>query len=230
MRYGLALPNFTSRRRPKPSRPPPRPPSASASIRLDDRPRPRAACRRRRLSAELRRDRDARLGRRPASRRSRLGTSVIVVPHAERGHPGQGPRHARRAERRTGDRRGRDRLERDRVREPRRGRPVPRPRRVSRRDVSLWRHLWSGSSEPFEGRFHTIDDFVFGPLPRSALAADLDRRPGGAGTRAGRPPRRRLSIVTPPPRRHSRSAFPGSAPPPAPRGRPMPTLSARVRV
>ena len=31
--------------------------------------------------------------------------------------------------------------------------------------IRLWRHLWSGSSEPFEGRFHSFHDFVFGPLP-----------------------------------------------------------------
>jgi probable F420-dependent oxidoreductase len=31
--------------------------------------------------------------------------------------------------------------------------------------IGLWRHLWSGSGEPFKGRFHALDDFVFGPLP-----------------------------------------------------------------
>jgi len=31
--------------------------------------------------------------------------------------------------------------------------------------IRLWRHLWSGSTEPFEGRFFTLRDFVFGPLP-----------------------------------------------------------------
>jgi probable F420-dependent oxidoreductase len=31
--------------------------------------------------------------------------------------------------------------------------------------IRLWRHLWSGSIEPFHGRFHTLDDFRFGPLP-----------------------------------------------------------------
>ena len=31
--------------------------------------------------------------------------------------------------------------------------------------IALWRHLWSGASEPFEGRFHQLTDFVFGPLP-----------------------------------------------------------------
>ena len=31
--------------------------------------------------------------------------------------------------------------------------------------IRLWRHLWSGSSQPFEGVFHSFSDFVFGPLP-----------------------------------------------------------------
>ena len=31
--------------------------------------------------------------------------------------------------------------------------------------IRLWRHLWSGSTEPFHGRFHAFDDFAFGPLP-----------------------------------------------------------------
>ncbi|WP_462255420.1 LLM class flavin-dependent oxidoreductase, partial [Ferruginibacter sp.] len=31
--------------------------------------------------------------------------------------------------------------------------------------VALWRHLWSGSAEPFAGSVHSISDFVFGPLP-----------------------------------------------------------------
>jgi probable F420-dependent oxidoreductase len=31
--------------------------------------------------------------------------------------------------------------------------------------IRLWRHLWSGSREPFRGRFHPLDDFEFEPLP-----------------------------------------------------------------
>jgi probable F420-dependent oxidoreductase len=31
--------------------------------------------------------------------------------------------------------------------------------------IAVWRHLWSGSQEPFEGRFFSFRDFVFGPLP-----------------------------------------------------------------
>jgi probable F420-dependent oxidoreductase len=31
--------------------------------------------------------------------------------------------------------------------------------------IAIWRHLWSGSTEPFAGQFHGFSDFVFGPLP-----------------------------------------------------------------
>lgn len=31
--------------------------------------------------------------------------------------------------------------------------------------IRLWRHLWSGATDPFEGRFFSFSDFVFGPLP-----------------------------------------------------------------
>jgi probable F420-dependent oxidoreductase len=31
--------------------------------------------------------------------------------------------------------------------------------------IRLWRHLWSGSTEPFRGRFNELTDFVFEPLP-----------------------------------------------------------------
>jgi probable F420-dependent oxidoreductase len=54
--------------------------------------------------------------------------------------------------------------------------------------IALWRHLWSGSKEPFAGRFHPLDDFFFEPLP--AQGADLPIWVGGraevALRRAGR--------------------------------------------
>lgn len=31
--------------------------------------------------------------------------------------------------------------------------------------IKLWRHLWSGSTEPFRGRFNDLADYVFEPLP-----------------------------------------------------------------
>jgi probable F420-dependent oxidoreductase len=45
--------------------------------------------------------------------------------------------------------------------------------------IRLWRHLWSGSSAPFRGRFHSFDDFIFGPLP-----AQGDRLPIIVGGRS----------------------------------------------
>lgn len=54
--------------------------------------------------------------------------------------------------------------------------------------IRLWRHLWSGSREPFAGRFHELDDFVFEPLP--AQGGNLPIWVGGrsepAVRRAGR--------------------------------------------
>jgi probable F420-dependent oxidoreductase len=54
--------------------------------------------------------------------------------------------------------------------------------------IALWRHLWSGSTEPFHGRFHSFEDFAFGPLPDQG--ADLPIVVGGraeaALKRAGR--------------------------------------------
>lgn len=31
--------------------------------------------------------------------------------------------------------------------------------------ILVWRHLWSGSREPFQGRFQSFDEFNFEPLP-----------------------------------------------------------------
>ena len=56
--------------------------------------------------------------------------------------------------------------------------------------IDLWRHLWSGSTEPFHGRFHQFDDFAFRPLPEQGAAVPIVvggrveaalRRAGGKG-------------------------------------------------
>lgn len=39
--------------------------------------------------------------------------------------------------------------------------------------IALWRHLWSGSREPFTSRFHSLDDFVFEPLPPQGAALPI---------------------------------------------------------
>jgi probable F420-dependent oxidoreductase len=96
--------------------------------------------------------------------------------------------------------------------------------------IRLWRHLWSGSREPFEGRFHSLHDYTFGPLPVQAGGVPIivGGRSEPALRRAGRlgdgyhssaigpgPYGRRLPVV--------RSAAAAAS-------RPMPSLSARVRV
>ncbi len=50
--------------------------------------------------------------------------------------------------------------------------------------IALWRHLWSGSTEPFHGRFHQLDDFSFAPLPVQGV--DLPIWCGGRSARAVR--------------------------------------------
>src|SRR5439155_1428903 len=96
--------------------------------------------------------------------------------------------------------------------------------------VRLWRHLWSGSEEPFEARFHSFSDFVFGPLPAqgAALPILLGGRSEPALRRAGRLADWYQSSASGP------DAFASWIPiirdAAVATGRPMPTLSARVNV
>lgn len=96
--------------------------------------------------------------------------------------------------------------------------------------IRLWRHLWSGSTEPFAGRFHSIDDFAFGPLP--AQGADLPIVVGGraerALRRAGTLGDGYHSSATSPAQYGQRVPVIRAAAEAA--GRPMPWLSARARV
>ncbi len=46
----------------------------------------------------------------------------------------------------------------------------------------LFRHLWSGRTDPFGGRFHQLDDFIFQPLPPQG--ADLPIWSSGRSARA----------------------------------------------
>jgi alkanesulfonate monooxygenase SsuD/methylene tetrahydromethanopterin reductase-like flavin-dependent oxidoreductase (luciferase family) len=48
--------------------------------------------------------------------------------------------------------------------------------------IALWRHLWSGNTEPFEGEFHRVADFNFRPLPPQG--ASLPIWCGGRSDRA----------------------------------------------
>jgi alkanesulfonate monooxygenase SsuD/methylene tetrahydromethanopterin reductase-like flavin-dependent oxidoreductase (luciferase family) len=96
--------------------------------------------------------------------------------------------------------------------------------------ISLWRHLWSGSKEPFEGEFHTVRDFSFDPLPPQGAELPL-----WCGGRADRILRRaavlcngyhaaQLNAEQVAERIPKLRAFAEEA------GRPMPTISVRVRV
>ncbi len=96
--------------------------------------------------------------------------------------------------------------------------------------IALWRHLWAGSSDPFHGRFHTIDDFVFGPLPERGAALPIV-----VGGRADAALRRAGGLAD---GYHSSASSPAAYGERVPAilaaaeaaGRPAPWLSARVRV
>ena len=96
--------------------------------------------------------------------------------------------------------------------------------------ILLWRHLWSGSTEPFDGRFHSIDDFTFGPLPvqGAGLPIVVGGRAERALQRAGRLGDGYHSSVSSPAQYGERVPMIRAAADAA--GRAMPWLSARVRI
>lgn len=96
--------------------------------------------------------------------------------------------------------------------------------------IALWRHLWSGSTEPFVGRFHSISDFEFQPLPPQggSLPILIGGRAEAALVRAGSLGDGYHSSASGPESYAKRLAVIRAAADAA--GRPMPKLSARVRV
>jgi probable F420-dependent oxidoreductase len=96
--------------------------------------------------------------------------------------------------------------------------------------VALWRHLWSGSTEPFHGRFHQFDDFAFGPLPSQGdrLPIVMGGRARPAVERIGRIADGYQSSTTSPTQYAERVPILRDAS--AAAGRPLPWLTARVRV
>jgi probable F420-dependent oxidoreductase len=96
--------------------------------------------------------------------------------------------------------------------------------------IALWRHLWSGSTEPFAGRFHQLDDFAFGPLPPqgASLPILVGGKAEAALRRAGRLGDGYHSSASGPEAYAERIPVIAAAAEAA--GRPMPALSARVRV
>jgi probable F420-dependent oxidoreductase len=96
--------------------------------------------------------------------------------------------------------------------------------------VNVFRHLWSGSREPFHGRFHELDDFVFEPTPPQGarLPIWLGGRSDKALQRAGRLADGYHASASSPPAFADRIPIIRASAEAA--ERPMPRLSARVRV
>src|SRR5947207_75087 len=96
--------------------------------------------------------------------------------------------------------------------------------------IALCRHLWSGSREPFRGRFHSFEDFFFQPLPAQGI--DVPIWLGGRDERALRRAGRLADAY------HASAASPAALAGRIPvvreaaeaASRPMPRLSGRARV
>ena len=96
--------------------------------------------------------------------------------------------------------------------------------------IALCRHLWSGNREPFQGRFHSFEDFNFEPLPDRGgdVPIWLGGRDERALRRAGRLADAYHASATAPDAYEKRVPVIRAAAQEA--GRPMPRLSGRARV
>ena len=96
--------------------------------------------------------------------------------------------------------------------------------------IALWRHLWSGSAAPFEGRFHQIDDAIFDPMPAQGgrLPIIVGGRSDHGVRRAGRLGDGYQLSQNGPAGMAARLPVLRAAAEAA--GRPMPPISARVQV
>jgi probable F420-dependent oxidoreductase len=96
--------------------------------------------------------------------------------------------------------------------------------------IAIWRQLWSGSTAPFDGKFHKWDEVRFGPLPPQGenVPVWLGGRDERALRRVGRAADGYHSTTTSPAQYAERIPVIRDAAEVA--GRPMPTLSARARV
>ncbi|HEY4348723.1 MAG TPA: LLM class flavin-dependent oxidoreductase [Gaiellaceae bacterium] len=95
--------------------------------------------------------------------------------------------------------------------------------------IALWRHLWSGATEPFEGEFHTLRDYNFAPLPSRGAALPI-----WCGGRSDRAIHRAATLAE---GYHSAQTGPADVAMRMPKlqaeaaaaGRPVPIVSVRVR-
>jgi alkanesulfonate monooxygenase SsuD/methylene tetrahydromethanopterin reductase-like flavin-dependent oxidoreductase (luciferase family) len=96
--------------------------------------------------------------------------------------------------------------------------------------IRLWRHLWSGSTDPFDGEFHQLTDFTFEPLPVQGASIPI-----WAGGRSARAVRRTAELAD---GYHAAQTGPSDLDERLPRlreaieltGRPWPFVSTRARV
>lgn len=96
--------------------------------------------------------------------------------------------------------------------------------------IALWRHLWSGRTDPFRGEFHQLEDYCFQPLPPQGAGIPI-----WCGGRSERAVRRTAELAdgyhaaqTGP--EHLRVRLPQLTEAVAEAGRPLPSLSVRARV
>jgi alkanesulfonate monooxygenase SsuD/methylene tetrahydromethanopterin reductase-like flavin-dependent oxidoreductase (luciferase family) len=96
--------------------------------------------------------------------------------------------------------------------------------------IALWRHLWSGRTDPFEGQFHQLEDYCFAPLPPQGAGIPI-----WCGGRSQRAIRRTAELgdgyhaaQTGP--EHLRVRLPQLVEAVARTGRPLPLVSVRARV
>jgi probable F420-dependent oxidoreductase len=96
--------------------------------------------------------------------------------------------------------------------------------------IRVWRHLWSGSKEPFNGRFQSFEEFNFEPLPAQGAAVPVlvGGRADAALRRAGQLGDGYQATSTSPAQYVERAAAVRAAAEEA--GRPEPHLSVRVQV
>lgn len=96
--------------------------------------------------------------------------------------------------------------------------------------IGLWRHLWSGSREPWQGRSFRFEEVGFGPLPAQAARVPIliGGRSEAALTRAGRIGDGYHASMTSPAQMAVRVPLVRAAAQAA--GRPMVPISTRVRV
>jgi alkanesulfonate monooxygenase SsuD/methylene tetrahydromethanopterin reductase-like flavin-dependent oxidoreductase (luciferase family) len=96
--------------------------------------------------------------------------------------------------------------------------------------IALWRHLWSGRTDPFRGEFHQLTDYCFAPLPPQGAAIPI-----WSGGRSQRAVRRAAELAdgyhaaqTGP--EHLRGRLPQLIEAVSRTGRKLPSLSVRARV